>query len=246
MHLHAERGDLDAGIGGEGLGDRRQQLGARRCRCLRRMARPPARGRRRCARARSRWRGCASVSARMVRACAGRRDGRRCGLMPSPLAAGRAALPALAARRRAPAAARARRCATPWTPTQAGVVHHREHAGEAAMSPRRPASRRRPARAEAAVAIDHGAGRRAVDAELVLEARAERRRCARRACRRPSTRHLRHQEERDAARAGRRVGQPRQHEMHDVVGKIVLAIGDEDLLAEDAVGAVAGGVGARL
>ena len=29
MHLHAERGDLEADVGGKRLGDRRQQLGAR-------------------------------------------------------------------------------------------------------------------------------------------------------------------------------------------------------------------------
>ena len=57
---------------------------------------------------------------------------------------------------------------------------------------------------------------------------------------------FRHEEQRDAARAGRRVGQPREHEMDDVVGEIVLAIGDEDLLAEHAIGPVAGALGARL
>ena len=57
---------------------------------------------------------------------------------------------------------------------------------------------------------------------------------------------FRHEEQRNAARAGRRIGQARQHEMDDVRRvKIVLAIGDEDLLAEDAVGAVAGALGAR-
>ncbi len=39
--------------------------------------------------------------------------------------------------------------------------------------------------------------------------------------------------------AGRRIGQARQHEMDDVVGQVVLAIGDEDLRAGDAIGAVA-------
>ena len=45
-------------------------------------------------------------------------------------------------------------------------------------------------------------------------------------------------------RAGRRIGKPRQHEVHDVLGEVVLAIGDEDLLAEEAVGAVAAPLGA--
>jgi hypothetical protein len=46
---------------------------------------------------------------------------------------------------------------------------------------------------------------------------------------------LRHQEQRDALHAPRRVGQARQHQVDDVVGEVVLAEGDEDLLAEDAV-----------
>ena len=56
---------------------------------------------------------------------------------------------------------------------------------------------------------------------------------------------LRHQEQRDALRAGRRIGQPREHEMDDVVGQVMLAIGDEDLRAGDAIGAVGGALGAR-
>ena len=72
---------------------------------------------------------------------------------------------------------------------------------------------------------------------------AQKTRCARQAAV-VIDQEFRHQEQRNAARAGRRIGQPRQHEMDDVVGEIVLAIGDEDLLAEDAVGAVAGRLGA--
>ncbi len=41
----------------------------------------------------------------------------------------------------------------------------------------------------------------------------------------------------------RRIGQPRQHEVDDVVGQVVLAIGDEDLRAGDAVAAVARALG---
>ena len=89
----------------------------------------------------------------------------------------------------------------------------------------------------ALVAVDHGAGRRGMDAELVLErvraqvvAFAERSVLVRQ--------EFRHQEQRDAPVAGRRVGEPRQHEMHDVVGQIVLAVGDEDLLPGDPVGAI--------
>ena len=43
--------------------------------------------------------------------------------------------------------------------------------------------------------------------------------------------------------AGRRVGQARQHEMDDVVGEVVLAVGDEDLLPGERVGAVVGALG---
>ncbi|MCA9771955.1 MAG: alpha/beta fold hydrolase [Myxococcales bacterium] len=42
---------------------------------------------------------------------------------------------------------------------------------------------------------------------------------------------FRHDEERDASGTGRCVGQARQHQMDDIVREIVLAIGDEDLLA---------------
>ena len=53
----------------------------------------------------------------------------------------------------------------------------------------------------------------------------------------------------------RRIGQARQHEMDDVLGQVVIAIGDEDLLAGDAVvrrprarrgGAQRAEIGARL
>ena len=83
-----------------------------------------------------------------------------------------------------------------------------------------------------------------MDAELVLEAgagdvvaRAERAVLV--------DEILRHQEQRDAARAGRRVGQAGEDEMDDVVGHLVVAVGDEDLGAEDAVGAVGLLLGAR-
>ena len=58
---------------------------------------------------------------------------------------------------------------------------------------------------------------------------------------------LGHQKQRDAPVAGRRIGQPRQHEVDDVVGEVVLAVGDEDFLPGDAVGAVgcALGLGAQ-
>ena len=56
---------------------------------------------------------------------------------------------------------------------------------------------------------------------------------------------LRYQKQRNAARAGWRIGEAREHEMDDVVGEIVLAIGDEDLLALDAIRPVGRALGAR-
>ncbi len=48
---------------------------------------------------------------------------------------------------------------------------------------------------------------------------------------------LRHDEQRDALGALRRVRQARQHEVDDVLGHVVLAAGDEDLGAGDRIGA---------
>src|SRR3546814_13656728 len=56
---------------------------------------------------------------------------------------------------------------------ETGIVHHREHAGETLVFlAYEPADRARPV-AEPAVAVDHRAGRRAVDTELVLDGMAE-------------------------------------------------------------------------
>jgi hypothetical protein len=49
---------------------------------------------------------------------------------------------------------------------------------------------------------------------------------------------LRHDEEREALGAGGRAVDAREHEVHDVVGEIVIARGDEDLRAADRVAAV--------
>ena len=54
---------------------------------------------------------------------------------------------------------------------------------------------------------------------------------------------LGHDEARDALGAGRRVGHPGEHQVDDVVGHVVVAEGDEDLRAGDAVAAVGGGHG---
>ena len=94
-----------------------------------------------------------------------------------------------------------------------------------------------------ALPIDHGAGRAAADAELVLDrnalevvARTER------AVR--VDQELRHDEQRNALHPGRGALDSRQHQMNDVGGEVVLAIGDEDLLAVNPV-MIAPGYGAR-
>jgi len=111
------------------------------------------------------------------------------------------------------------------------AIHHHEHRARPCF-PRdeiawRRRNRRRPSRRSA---------RR--ECELVLQSRRSGRRCARRETRRLSAKNFGTRNSAEAARARGRVGQPREHEMDDVVGKIVLAVGDEDLLAEDAIAAV--------
>ena len=56
-----------------------------------------------------------------------------------------------------------------------------------------------------------------------------------------------YQEQRNPPRAGRRVRQPRQHEMNNIVSEVVLAVGDEDFLSLEPIGAVgrAFGTGAQ-
>ena len=89
----------------------------------------------------------------------------------------------------------------------------------------------------------HHAGGRGLDAHLVLDGAAGH--AVARA--RPAVvggQEFRHEEQRNAARAGGRVGQFGEHEVEDVVGEVLLAAGDEDFRAGDAVAAVAGRLGA--
>ena len=72
--------------------------------------------------------------------------------------------------------------------------------------------------------------------------------CARASLRSPGEpsglqQEFRYQEQRDALRPGRRVRQPRQDEVDDVVGQLMFAVGDEDFLAGDAIAAVGGALG---
>ncbi len=92
--------------------------------------------------------------------------------------------------------------------------------------------------AETAVAVVHGAGRRAVNAELRLKPgaddvvpRADRAVLA--------DEEFRHEKKRYPLRPRRRVGEPGEHEVDDVLGNIMLAVGDEYLLPEEAVGSIA-------
>ena len=103
-------------------------------------------------------------------------------------------------------------------------IHHREHRHQAAV-------RLADQPAFGAVEVHH-AGDRSLDAHLVLD---------RAAGHAVAFAHLstfvnfilRHDEQRDALDAGRRVRQAREHEVHDVLGQVVLAGGDEDLRAAD-------------
>ncbi len=107
-----------------------------------------------------------------------------------------------------------------------GIVHHREHQFETAVFlADAPADR---------VLIGEHAGRRGMDAELVFEAqgldpvaRTEGVVLARQKFRR--------QEQRQPPASRRSVGAARQHHMDDVRGEVMVAVGDEDLLAGDPV-----------
>ncbi len=106
-----------------------------------------------------------------------------------------------------------------------GVVHHGEHVGEAAAFLADQIAHR-----AAIVPEGHHAGRAAVDAELVLQ------RHAAQVVTLPGLavgidEELRHDEQRDAAHTCRRIRRTCQDEMDDVLGHIVLTVGDEDLLA---------------
>src|SRR3546814_11868866 len=54
-----------------------------------------------------------------------------------------------------------------------------------------------------------------------------------------------HEEQRQTTTAGRRIGHPGEHEVHDVASSIVLAAGNEQLVAADGVTTVNQGICAR-
>ena len=73
-----------------------------------------------------------------------------------------------------------------------------------------------------------------MDAELVLDRRAARAVAAAKGTV-AIDKILRHHEKRDAFHALGRIGRAREHQVHDLLGEVVLAISDEDLLPGDAV-----------
>ncbi|MNQ77520.1 hypothetical protein D3C85_923900 [compost metagenome] len=125
---------------------------------------------------------------------------------------------------------------------QAGGVHHDEHMGQALV--------RTADQFGAGALIGHDAGGRGVDAQLVLDAdRVEGVAFAQRPV--GVDGELGRQEQADALRPGRGVGQAGQHQVDDVVRGVVVAPGDEDLLAVQGIGPVAvrrgrGGQGAQV
>ena len=93
--------------------------------------------------------------------------------------------------------------------------------------------------ARGVVEIEHTRGRR-LDSHLVFDT------AARHAIARPEATisrgdELRHDEERDALGATGSIRQFGQHQMHDVLGEIVLTRRNEDFLAGDAIRAILGG-----
>ena len=112
---------------------------------------------------------------------------------------------------------------------QARFVHHREHAGEAAVL-----LADQVADGALAVAEGHHASGAAVDAELVLGGhRVDVVALAQAAI--GVDQELGHQEQGDAAAALGRVRQLGQDQVDDIVGGVVIAPGDVDLLAVNAV-----------
>ncbi len=238
VHLHAERSDFDADVAGKRLGQRRQQRGAG----VRRLAGGlvgAALGaiERHCG-------GVADAARGLGERAHGHEhaldvgmgdDRRRLGCRHSRCAA-LLALARIGDRLLRGALGDADALQADGKP---GAVHHGEHGRHAGILLADEETG-----GAAMVAEHHRAGRRSVDAEFVLDrVGAHVVAGARRAV--GIEQEFRHQKQRNAARAGRRVRQPRQHEMNDVVGEVVLAVGDEDLLAGDAVGAVAGAYRAR-
>ncbi len=91
--------------------------------------------------------------------------------------------------------------------------------------------------------IGHDAGGRGVQPHLALEPQGPQRVGGAEA--RPVRQAFRGEEQRHAARARRRAGQAGEHEVRDVLRRVVVAPGDVDLLAGQAEGPVGRGFGPR-
>ena len=119
------------------------------------------------------------------------------------------------------------------------LVHHDEHVFEAAVFLADQIADR-----TALVAVREHRRRARVNPELVLERHAMH--VVARSDRTVGVdQELRHDEKGDTLDTFRRRRRSREHQMDDVLGVVVLAVGDEDLLPEQLVGAVALRHGAR-
>ncbi len=111
----------------------------------------------------------------------------------------------------------------------AGLIHHREHGAQTfVFAPDQLAD------AIAMIAIAHHAGGRGVDAELMLQANAAQIVARAKLSFRPHQ-IFGHQEQRNSAAPLRCIGQASENEVEDILGKLVLAPGDEDLLPGNAI-----------
>eukprot|EP01022_Parablepharisma_sp_SALTPOND_P036533 TRINITY_DN997_c0_g3_i1.p1 TRINITY_DN997_c0_g3~~TRINITY_DN997_c0_g3_i1.p1 ORF type:complete len:1016 (+),score=293.40 TRINITY_DN997_c0_g3_i1:1785-4832(+) len=139
-------------------------------------------------------------------------------------ARGRARLAALAGIGGGPLPCRLRQPQPLRAHMQARRIHHHEHGGQSAS---------RLAHQPALCLLEaQAAGGAAMDPHLVFDTRAPH------AITAAIGQHPWRQQQRQALAAGQRIGQACQHQVDDVVGEIVLATGDEDLVAADAVAAI--------
>ncbi len=107
----------------------------------------------------------------------------------------------------------------------AGVVHHGKHAGQAMVRCAHEIAE--------GLVVSHHTGGTAVNPEFVLDRyRPDSVTLTETAVR--MNQLLRHRKQRNAARTCRRIRQPRQHQVHDIVRHVVIAPGDVDFLPGDA------------
>ena len=115
---------------------------------------------------------------------------------------------------------------------QARLVHHHKHGGEAFIL-----FANQIAGGAAFLAKLHHTRRARHDAELMFDTRTDD--IITRAKRSVSVdQKLRHQKQRNSARASWRIGQAREHEMDDVLRHLMFAVGDKNLGARNCVAAI--------